>query len=142
VAFSIYFAHSRRLFVFPQIMSVSEHKSSLKTTVVRLRRVKGVSVQPYDVYIGRRLARGGWDLPQSKWANPFTVGSCGSASAAVAKYKEWLAQPAQAALCASIASELRGKRLGCWCKNKPDDPCHGDILAAIADGTSSAGSTA
>ena len=30
--------------------------------------------------------------------------------------------------------ELAGKILGCWCKAKPTNPCHGDVLASIADG--------
>ena len=29
-----------------------------------------------------------------------------------------------------IPKELKGKRLGCWCKPLP---CHGDVLAELAD---------
>jgi len=32
----------------------------------------------------------------------------------------------------TIQRELRGKNLACWCK--PDDPCHADVLLAIANG--------
>ena len=42
-----------------------------RTPVVRMRRHKGYVVQDCDVYIGRECRRGGWDLPASKWANPY-----------------------------------------------------------------------
>ena len=43
-------------------------------TRVRIRRTKkdGI-VTGCDVYIGRRFTQGGWDLPQSVFANPFKV---------------------------------------------------------------------
>ena len=113
--------------------SEKQPKSGGRTTVVRLRRVDGSVVVSCDVYIGRRLVRGGWDLPHSKWANPFTVKACGTAAEAVRRYATWLAQPSQSDLRASIPGELRGKRLGCWCKNRASDPCHGDVLADIAN---------
>ena len=44
------------------------------------------------------------------------------------RYQAWvLSQPE---LVARIKRELRAKRLGCWCAPKP---CHGEILAAIAN---------
>jgi hypothetical protein len=107
------------------------------TTVIRLRKIKGKIVENYDVYIGRRMTMGGWNLPQSKWANPFKLSDCkGSASNAVERYKEYLNQPEQAKLKSEIPTELTGKILGCWCKKKPTDPCHGDILAEIANAKS------
>lgn len=51
-----------------------------RTSVVRLRRQGGKIVQGADVYIGRRLTMGGWNLPQSKWANPFPIGQKASMS--------------------------------------------------------------
>lgn len=57
-------------------------------TVVHLKREKGKIVVDCDVYIGRRIKRGGWDLPQSKWANPFTIKKSGGLAAAINKYKE------------------------------------------------------
>jgi hypothetical protein len=27
--------------------------------------------------------------------------------------------------------ELKGKTLGCWCKKKSSDACHGDVLVEL-----------
>jgi len=111
-------------------------KTSISTpcTVVRLKRSGGRIVQGCDVYIGRQWTMGGWNLPQSKWHNPFSVKSCGgSVTEAVRQFEAYLFAPAQASLLALVRSELRGKVLGCWCKHKPSDPCHGDVLARIAN---------
>jgi len=96
--------------------------------VVRIRRSqKHGIIQGCDVYIGRECRQGGWDLACSKWANPFTIKSCGgSAHVAVSRYKQWLTTQQQ--LLAQL-SELEGKVLGCWCK-KPG-PCHGDVLVEL-----------
>jgi hypothetical protein len=78
---------------------------------------------PYDVYIGR----------PSKWGNPFRIGRDGTRVEVIEKYRRWL--QTQPHLLAALP-ELRGKTLGCWCKPKP---CHGDVLAELADqGTRSA----
>jgi hypothetical protein len=99
--------------------------------VVRMQRKAGQVVQDCDVYIGRRWTMGGWNLPQSKWANPFTVRKAGSAAEAVRLYEEeHLSQRPD--LMAAL-TELRGKRLGCWCKKKPTDPCHGDVLVRLSN---------
>lgn len=101
------------------------------TRVVRLRRRGGQVVQGCDVYIGRRWTAGGWDLPQSEWANPYAVRQVGSAAKAVQLYEhEHLARRPD--LVAKVG-RLKGLVLGCWCKNGPGDPCHGDVLARLAD---------
>ncbi len=82
-----------------------------KTTVVHCKR------EHADVYIGR----------PSKWGNPFKIGRDGDRAQVIAKYREWLSHQPQ--LLAQLP-ELRGKRLGCWCKPLP---CHGDVLAELAD---------
>jgi hypothetical protein len=94
--------------------------------VINIRRVRRQR-PAYDVYIGRANARAG--LPASKWANPFTVGKCGSHQAAVDAYAAWIRQPAQVHLLRAIP-ELVGQRLGCWCAPAP---CHGDVLAGYAN---------
>lgn len=99
-----------------------------RTTVVRIRRKGGEIVQGCDVYIGRKLYMGGWALPQSKWANPFTIKECGSAEVAVQRYREYILNKPELLNC--IKSELSGKILGCWCK---PGACHGDVLAEIAN---------
>lgn len=74
--------------------------------------------KPFDVYIGR----------PSKWGNPFSIGKDGSREEVISKYEEWI--KTQDDLMSDI-EELRWKILGCWCSPKP---CHGDVLARIANG--------
>jgi hypothetical protein len=87
------------------------------TKVVHCKKEK------FDIYIGR----------PSKWGNPFTFKQGTIAEFVVPKdevlvrYEAWLKQ--QPELMASL-HELKGKTLGCWCHPKP---CHGDILARLAD---------
>ncbi|SNW63019.1 hypothetical protein ORPV_1115 [Orpheovirus IHUMI-LCC2] len=97
----------------------------METTVVRLRRQGGKVVQDCDVYIGRRCNMGGWNLPESKWANPFKIGTDGTRDEVIQKYYNHIVSKPE--LISSL-HELRGKRLGCWCK---PNPCHGDILLYI-----------
>lgn len=81
------------------------------TTVVHCKR------QPYDVYIGR----------PSKWGNPFEIGRDGTRADVIAKYEMHIL--ARLDLLEALP-DLRGKRLGCWCTPKP---CHGGVLARLAD---------
>ena len=99
--------------------------------VVRLQRKGGQVVQSCEVYIGRRWTMGGWNLPQSKWANPYSVRKAGSAAEAVRLYEEEHLSK-RLDLMAELG-ELRGKTLGCWCKKKPSDPCHGDVLVRLVN---------
>lgn len=103
---------------------------ALGTTVVCLQRKNGQIVQGCDVYIGRSCYMGGWKLEASKWANPYTIKDCGSAEIACEKYRKYI-------LCKpDLLRDLRelvGKRLGCWCKKKPTDACHGDVLLQLID---------
>lgn len=101
----------------------------MSTKVVRIRRQGGAVVQGCDVYIGRAINMGGWRLPQSKWANPFKVENK-NVKEAVDKYRQWIQTQPQ--LLADI-HELKGKTLGCWCKNKPSDLCHGDVLVELVN---------
>lgn len=78
----------------------------------------------YDVYIGR----------PSKWGNPFSHKQGTQAQflvptvqEAIQKYEEWVLQ--QPHLLADL-HELKGKVIACWCK---PGPCHGDVLARLAD---------
>jgi len=86
-------------------------------------RVVNRRVEPFDVYIGR----------PSKWGNPFTHLAKSAAKFRVPfdqvlpRYEAWLLE--QPELMAALP-ELRGKVLGCWCK---PGPCHGDVLARLAD---------
>lgn len=46
----------------------------------------------------------------------------------MAKYREYLTSDPELM---ALVPELRGKTLACWCA---PEPCHGDILAELADG--------
>src|SRR5688572_12285659 len=93
-------------------------------------RVVHVLRQPsYDVYIGR--ANGRYRLPASPLANPFKIGRDGTREEVIAKYRAWLL--ARPDLLAQVPA-LRGQVLGCWCKQLVTEiPCHGDVLAELAD---------
>lgn len=67
---------------------------------------------------------GGWNLPQSKWANPFPVKQFGREEC-IRRYEEWI--KTQPELMEALP-ELEGKVLGCWCK---PDACHGDVLVKL-----------
>jgi hypothetical protein len=81
------------------------------TTVVHCKKTN------YDVYIGR----------PSKWGNPFVIGKDGTRADVISKYHTWL--QTQPELLVAL-SELKDKILGCWCSPLP---CHGDVLASLAD---------
>jgi hypothetical protein len=102
-----------------------------ETTVVNLRgrrRENGGQAPEGVVYIGRAMHRGGWRLPASKWANPFKIGRDGTREEVITKYREHVLLSPE--LLAALP-ELRGKVLGCWCAPLP---CHGAVLAELADG--------
>lgn len=80
-------------------------------TVVRLKRRRDGIIQGCDVYIGRKITLGGWDLPHIKWANPWSVKECGTVKKAVSRYRNYLEK--QSNLIKSLG-ELEGKVLGFW----------------------------
>jgi len=80
------------------------------TTVVNLKESK------YDVYIGRH----------SVFGNPFIIGKHGNRKEVIDKYREWFYDIEQKNLRKQAKKELKGKRLGCFCKPQA---CHGDIIA-------------
>lgn len=89
------------------------------TRVVHCRK------EPYDVYIGRG----------SKWGNPWTHLPLEGTQAeyqvatredAIDAYERYLLD---SELIHDLR-ELKGQRLGCYCKPKA---CHGDILARLAN---------
>lgn len=88
----------------------------MTTTVANIR-----NGEEFDIYIGR----GG----DSIWGNPFKIGRDGDRKEVIAKYRAYVLRRPD--LMAKLP-ELKGKRLGCWCSPKP---CHGDVLAELADAT-------
>jgi len=83
----------------------------VKTRVVNRSRDK------YDVKIDR----------SSKWGNPFRIGPDGDRDEVCDKYEARLLKRVD--LLRSL-EELRGKRLGCWCKPLR---CHGDTLVRFLE---------
>ncbi len=98
--------------------------------VVCLKKRKGEIVQDCDIYIGRAMYMGGWQLPTSKWANPFRLKDYNNnLDLVLQKYEEYIRSKPDLI---SALPELSGKILGCWCRGKRDDDrCHGDILAKL-----------
>lgn len=96
--------------------------------VVNLRR------SAYDVYIGRP-GKG----QAGPFGNPYRVGHrCGRCGAMHRTADETLScfraylfdRAARSPEFAASLRALRGQRLGCFCKVRGDEPCHGDVIAA------------
>lgn len=92
-----------------------------KTTVVHVNDPNG-----YDIYIGRAVPRRG--LKASKWANPFQIGTHGDRTQVIQLYETFITNSPY--WFRRDLEDLKGKRLACWCA---PEPCHGDILAELAD---------
>ena len=111
-----------------------------RTTVVHVRDVD--LADPGVVYIGRAMPR--FRIKGSRWGNPFRAGPKVCIRTVLTDYADMileLLEPGTLQItkgepCVLNLDELRGKRLACWCKGKKDPRCHGDILAALADGFS------
>lgn len=63
----------------------------------------------------------------SVWGNPFRIGVDGDRHDVIATYRKWILD--QPHLLARLP-EIRGRILGCCCAPLP---CHGDVLAELAD---------
>ena len=89
---------------------------------MRIKRQNGVLVQNCDVYISYRMNNDHWNLPRSKWANPFKNAD----PQRLAKYAEHVKRKLWHDL-----DSLDGKLLGCWC----DDVhrCHGSVLVSLLE---------
>jgi len=74
---------------------------------IQRKRTKGWRMPPNTVSVNR----------PGKWGNPFTVDEYGR-EGAIQKYREMLS--------GKDLSELRGKKLSCYCPL--DQPCHADVL--------------
>lgn len=107
-----------------------ERADTSAPTVVCLKRSKktGRVIQDCDYYIGREETRGGWKLQRSHFANPFRVPEDGDIAEVKRKYEAHVR--ANEGLMALIPT-LAGQRLGCWCKQKATDPCHGDVIVKL-----------
>ena len=66
---------------------------------------------------------------RTEWGNPFEMPADGDRDTVIANYEKHYV-PHKPSLTGKV-HELQGKALGCWCA---PEPCHGDVLAAWADG--------
>lgn len=103
------------------------------TTVVKVNWAISENPPEGAVYIGRANSRYKFTRVRSAWHNPFQHGMLGSKHVtradAINKYIDFIR--ANPAIIARAEAELRGKILVCWCRPLE---CHGDALAAAADG--------
>jgi len=86
----------------------------------------------FDVYVGRPSIYGNMFSHKTGTIAKFKVSTLEDA---LEKYEQWiLSQPGLIAL---VKRELKGKRLGCWCRPVGGFAgrllCHGQILARIAN---------
>ena len=93
-----------------------------------------LSGSPVRVQLSRRK---GWRMPPNtvkvsrptKWGNPWNYTDRRLACAA---YRGWIERaPAGLRIAEDARRELAGKNLACWCPL--DQPCHADILLAVAN---------
>jgi hypothetical protein len=99
--------------------------------------VVDVMSQPHNVYIGRALAQRFRGIILHNpyhgfWGNPFKIGVDGDRQQVVELYERWLLHDPAAHEHRRRLPELHGRILGCHCHPKP---CHGDVLAKLADTT-------
>jgi hypothetical protein len=98
-------------------------------------RVVHVLTAPYDIYIGGYVAatRSHRQFNRSRFENPYRPGADGNALQVVETFRRYLRTRPD--LVQAARQELVGKVLGCWCKGRDGKnvPCHGDVLAAIAN---------
>jgi len=78
-------------------------------------RVVNMHKEKHDVYIGRG----------SIWGNPFILNKDGDRETVIKKYEKYIRQSPDLLI---HLHELKGKRLGCFCKPKA---CHGDVLIKL-----------
>ena len=115
--------------------STATKSSASGTTVVKLKKRRGIVVTRFDEYIGRSVKRGGWDLTASKWANPFQITKDCSREQCIAKYRNYILNNKKLM---SELKELEGKVLGCWCA---PELCHGDVLVELLEEANATGSS-
>lgn len=90
--------------------------------------------QRCTIYCGRAMPAQGF--PEgSIWANPFKISKADGTEARGLAIRNYEARLLDNPLLLLRLAELRGQVLGCWCKPLP---CHCDVLARWANGSSRA----
>ena len=88
----------------------------------RIKRYRGKPFPPHTKAVDRT----------SRWGNPYRVSKNLSGDKAVQMYLEDLLEGNLSFTVEDVRRELAGWNLACYCE--PGDPCHGDVLLAIANG--------
>lgn len=94
------------------------------TIVVNIHKKKGIR-PPFDIYIGRATRRKTEFKENSKWANKYSFKQY--SLKALEYYEEEIRKKIKENPEYYNLEELRGKKLGCWCKAN----CHGLILLKL-----------
>ena len=86
-----------------------------------------------NVYIGRAgivfIDKVRFPKSSSNFCNPFKVGKDGTREEVIQKYETYIRSRLDKDLdLVTELREMRGKRLGCWCK---PEACHGDVLIKL-----------
>jgi hypothetical protein len=103
--------------VYPlTLLTISNLKMMTNTTVVNLR------FDSYDVYIGRHgKGKDGY------FGNPFKLKPHESGGSTIERFRKYFYDRLKADHeFKNRVHELKGKKLGCFCK---PSPCHGDVIA-------------
>ena len=95
-------------------------------------RVVHWKIESCDVYVGRP---GPWGNPFSHKDGTLALYKTDTVEEAVKAFEVWVAtsDDEKAVWMRAHMGELTGKVLGCWCKRKGDEPCHGDVLLRWAN---------
>lgn len=93
--------------------------------VVNLKGRNPKKINDDEIYIGRAINMGGWNLSKSKWANPFTIKKYKTREIVLEKYKNYILNTPD--LYKSL-DELKEFNLACWCY---PEPCHGNVLIEL-----------
>lgn len=105
------------------VVVINYSKQLVPPTRVKIQRKDNRVIQGCDEYIGRACSRGGWNLPKSKYANPFKLTDY-SREECIKKYEDYARQKFD-----HCVLELCGKTIGCFCPE--NEPCHGDVLVRL-----------
>ena len=94
--------------------------------IVNLKGRKPQQLLPGEIYCGRPIHMGGWNLPGSKWANPFKVGrDCNTTDECLLLYANYIMRSPELI---QALPELRGLTLACWCT---PNRCHCEVLLLL-----------
>ncbi len=91
---------------------------------------------PNNIYIARKgivfIDNERFPKEDSIWANPYKINTNTSRTEAIEKYKTYITKKINdGEISRELLLNLKGKQLGCWCKDKGENQCHGDILVEL-----------